>query len=94
MGRVMTAVSTPFVNAARDSRTAIAWRRLRDEWRALRVGDRMQTIGIFVIVAVLVHGGLGAAQRPVGYWWLIVPGTALMYGLATLLLSRLGKSSR
>jgi hypothetical protein len=93
-GRLMRSVSTPFANAARLSRTGIAWQGLRDEWRARRVEDRMQAVGTLVIVAAVVHLGLVTARRPVGYWWLIVPGTALMFGLTTLLLSRLGKPSR
>jgi hypothetical protein len=54
----------------------------------------METVGTVMIAAALVHLGLAALRQPVGYWWLIVPGTALMFGLTAIGLSRLGRSSR
>jgi hypothetical protein len=54
----------------------------------------METVGTVMIAAALVHLGLAALRQPVGYWWLIVPGTALMFGLTAVGLARLGRSSR
>lgn len=94
LGRFTTAVSRPFAAAARTSRAIAAWQPVQEQWRALPAHDRMQAVGIIVTIAVLVHLGLATLRQPTGYWWLIVPGTALMFGLTAIVLSRLGRSAR
>ena len=94
LGRVSMTVAAPFLVAARASRLVTLWRQWPLQWRALSAHAQMQAAGTMMIVATLVHIGLAAIRQPVGYWWLIVPGTALMFGLTALALSRLGRSSR
>jgi hypothetical protein len=94
VGRLATSMSTPFATATPSSRVSIAWQGVQERWRSLRGHTQMETVGIVMIAAALVHLGLAALRQPVGFWWLIVPGTVLMFGLTAVGLSRLGRSPR
>jgi len=94
LGRLASMVSTPFMTAARSSHSMSVWRRLQAPWRGSPADVQMPAVGTMMIAAALVHVGLASMRQPAGSWWLIVPGTTLVFGLTAVLLSRLGGAAR
>lgn len=94
VGRLAALVSMPFVTAARSSRSMSTWHRLQTQWRGLSADAQMLAVGTLMTVAALIHVALAAMRAPVGFAWLIVPCTALMFGLTAMLLSTSRRASR
>ena len=64
-----------------DSKTCRALHELRDTWFAERWRARYQAIGTVVLTATAVHVTLTLFQGPrPGWFWMMIPATALVFG--------------
>lgn len=52
--------------------------------RAQSPGDRLRAIATFLLTAVGAHVALQLLERPVGWWWLIVPGMVTAFAVVVL----------
>lgn len=82
------------VDAARVQSRAHRWRgEAISRWSALAATERMRTIGLALIAAVVVHVLLMLSIGPPGSWWTIVPALFGAFGLVITLLSFAGSTS-
>lgn len=62
--------------------------------RSLLPVDRLRAVAASLLAAVVTHAALQLLERPVGWWWLIVPGMVATFAgvlwLSTLTASRGG----
>ena len=93
-GRVIGAVDRVLTRAAPDSRAREAWRSAALPWASLDPLHRMRAIGGVAVSAAISHVALAFTMAPVGGWWLILPGIALVFGAAAITLSFLGPAAK
>ncbi|HWI16573.1 MAG TPA: hypothetical protein VNT81_02410 [Vicinamibacterales bacterium] len=77
IGRGASAATAAFRRADAESQLAQALRSVA----AQPPVARMRFVGVMTLVAAFVHVALMWPNRPIGFWWLIVPAIALTFGL-------------
>lgn len=70
------------------------WRRVASSWEASGPVGRMRMTGVVLLVAVGVHVMLAVVSKPVGGWWLILPGIVGLFGVTAITLSFLGPPTK
>jgi hypothetical protein len=86
-GRALTSLWDVSARARAESRAFAAWASIAGWWSAQQAPVRMRMVGTTVLVATITHMAMNALSGPVGFWWLILPGIAGVFGLVTLALS-------
>jgi len=94
VGRAVVAVSRGIDGAAPASRAAQPIRKAVTLWSALAPLLRMQAIGAISLIAATAHLAMQMTARPVGWWWLILPGIAASFGVAALTIAWIGRTGR
>ncbi len=83
-GRFVVAVSRGLDGAAPASRAAYPVRQMIAAWSVMSPAVQMRTVGATALIASVVHIAMQLTARPVGWWWLIVPGIVAMFGAAAI----------
>lgn len=86
-GRAASRLSRAIKRSAAHSRAAGRSRTMAQGWVSLTPLARMRAVGVVVIAAAATHITLAWPYRTPGGWWLILPLTALVFGMAALTLS-------
>ena len=81
LGRVRASGAAPWRRAWHTSRVAALVSGLRTGWTSGSGADRCRLSGLAAITAATTHVALQLTVRPVGWWWLIVPGSVLAFGI-------------
>lgn len=90
VGRLLHRVTQLFFRAAAHSAGLRYLAHVRATWAEGLPVERMRAIGATAVVAVAVHLAMMSSQPLVGWWWLVVPGLVLTFGLCSLVLSLMG----
>lgn len=92
VGRVLSRVTQLFFRAAAHSAGLRYLAHVRATWAACLPVERMRAIGATAVVAVMVHLAMMSSHPLVGWWWLVVPGLVLAFGVCAVVLSLLGSN--
>lgn len=84
LGRGFAAVVGRVSSAAPGSLLLRSGRDAAASVRAQSPADRLRAIATFLLTAVAAHVALQLVERPVGWWWLIVPGMVTAFAVALL----------
>ena len=87
LGRVRSGVAAPWLRAWRTSQLAAFVTVLHGAWASAGARDRWRLPGVVAVTAATTHTALQLTVRPVGWWWTIVPGVALLFGVTAVVLS-------
>ena len=83
-GRLIRWVGDAVDRASGESLVSRTAAKARSEWRAAAGRGQLIAIGSATLSAVVTHLLLQATQRPVGWWWLMVPSMVAAFGVVAL----------
>ena len=88
IGRVLGWCERQLATASTTSAVAAQLRTLRAQWHAATPASRFQAAGWGAIGGTAMHVAVQSLSRPVGLYWLLVPGLVATFGASAVMLSR------